>query len=81
MTLTALIVGRGIASGIESACKILMPLLIVLIIVLAVYSIGHGDLHSAVQFLFRIDPTSVGPKVALEAFGLSFFLSVWVSPS
>jgi neurotransmitter:Na+ symporter, NSS family len=73
MTITALIVGRGIANGIESACKILMPLLIVLIIVLAVYSVSHGDLHSTVHFLFGIDPTSVGPKVALEALGLSFF--------
>ncbi len=73
MTFTALIVGRGSASGIESACKILMPLLIVLIIVLAVYSISHGDLDSTVHFLFGIDPTSVGPKVALEALGLSFF--------
>ncbi len=73
MAVTALIVGRGIANGIESACKILMPLLIGLIIVLAAYSISHGELHSTVHFLFGIDPTSVGPKVALEALGLSFF--------
>ncbi len=73
MTLTALIVGRGIANGIESACKILMPLLIVLIIVVAVYAISHGDLDSTVHFLFGIDPGSVRPKVALEALGLSFF--------
>ncbi len=73
MTVTAFIVGRGIANGIEAACKILMPLLTVLIVVLALYSMSQGDTYSALKFLFGIDPASISPKVALEAFGLGFF--------
>ncbi len=73
MSVTAFIVSRGIAHGIESACKILMPILILLIIVLAAYSMIQGDTYSALKFLFAIDPALVTPKVALEAFGLGFF--------
>lgn len=73
MAVTGFIVGRGIAKGIESACRILMPMLMVLIVVLAVYSMSQGDGYSALKFLFGLDPASLSPKVALEAFGLGFF--------
>ena len=73
MSLTALVVARGIANGIESACKILMPILIVLIIALALYSMSEGDIKSALRFLFVFDPAFISPKVALEALGLGFF--------
>ena len=73
MGVTALIVARGIAKGIESACKVLMPILIILIVVLAFYSMSQGDIYSALRFLFGIDRMSVSAKVALEALGLGFF--------
>jgi len=73
MTVTALIVARGIADGIERACKILMPALLILVVVLALYSMSEGDVGSALKFLFRIDPRSISATVALEALGLGFF--------
>ena len=55
MAITALIVARGIAHGIETACTIFMPALIVLIIVLAFYAMSQGDTYAALRFpiLFR----------------------------
>ena len=73
MAITGLIVARGIAGGIEAACMILMPVMIVLIAVLAAYSIAEGDVAATVRFLFAIDPARASPKVALEAVGLGFF--------
>jgi neurotransmitter:Na+ symporter, NSS family len=73
MAVTALIVARGITNGIETACKILMPILVVLILVLAVYAMSQGDAAAALRFLFGFDRMSITPKVALEALGLGFF--------
>ena len=73
MTATALIVARGIADGIERACKILMPVLMILVVVLALYSMSEGDVGAALNFLLRLDPKSISATVALEALGLGFF--------
>lgn len=73
MVITALIVARGIAHGIEAANKILMPVLIVLIVALAIYSIATGDVASTVRFLFFVDPAQLSARAALEALGLGFF--------
>jgi len=73
MAVTALIVARGIAGGIETACKILMPALIALIVLLTTYSLIEGDVGATVRFLFAIDPTRLTARAALEALGLGFF--------
>lgn len=73
MGLTAVVVARGIANGIERASLYLMPILTVLVILLAAYSIAHGDLGAAVRFLFRLDLDRLSARVALEAIGLGFF--------
>jgi NSS family neurotransmitter:Na+ symporter len=73
MGLVAFIVTRGIAGGIEQACKVLMPILLVLIAALAVYSASEGDLAAALRFLFAFNLHAVTPRVALEALGLGFF--------
>jgi NSS family neurotransmitter:Na+ symporter len=69
MGTTALIVERGIAGGIEAACKVLMPTLMVLVVIPALYSVSEGDLGAALRFLFRIDLSSFSASVALEALG------------
>jgi SNF family Na+-dependent transporter len=51
MALTALIVGRGIADGIEAACKILMPILMALLALLSIYATAPGDVAAALRFL------------------------------
>lgn len=73
MAITALIVVRGIAHGIEAANKVLMPVLLAIIVLLAIYSIAIGDLAATVRFLFQVDPAKVTARAALEALGLGFF--------
>ena len=73
MAAVAVIVARGIASGIEYACKILMPILIVLIIGLSVFSLMLGDVRATLRFLFQLDPRHLTVAAALDALGLGFF--------
>jgi neurotransmitter:Na+ symporter, NSS family len=73
MAMTALIVARGIAGGIERACKVLMPILIVLVVLLALYSMTEGDVPATLRFLFGVDRELISARIALEALGLGFF--------
>jgi NSS family neurotransmitter:Na+ symporter len=70
---TAAIVARGIAGGIETACKVLMPILAALMLVLAGYSAVEGDLAAALRFLLKLDPQYLTARTALAALGLGFF--------
>lgn len=70
---TAFIVARGIGSGVETACKILMPLLAVLMLLLVAYAAIEGDWQRSVDFLFEMHPDDMSPRIALEALGLGFF--------
>ena len=73
MAATAAIVARGIAGGIESAAKVLMPLLVVLMIGLSAYSMIAGDVGAALQLLFKLDAQAFTARAALDALGLGFF--------
>ena len=73
MAITAVIVARGIADGIERASRYLMPSLIALVVVLAIYSMSQGDARAALRFLFEVDLARLSPRTALEALGLGFF--------
>ena len=73
MAVTALVVGRGIVHGIETASKVLMPVLIILLVLLSLYSMLAGDVAATFRFLFALDLEHVTPRVALEALGLGFF--------
>lgn len=71
--ISAFIVARGVARGIEFAAKVLMPVLAALIVVLAIYSIAEGDAVRTFYFMFAFDVGKLTPRVALEALGLGFF--------
>jgi NSS family neurotransmitter:Na+ symporter len=73
MAAAAFIVARGISRGIEEACKVLMPILIVLIIGLGLFSMTRGDLAATMRFLFRVDTAHLSLQAALDALGLGFF--------
>jgi len=73
IAITVAIVARGVAGGIESASKVLMPILTALMLVLAAYSAVEGDLAAALRFLPKIDPPSLTMRTALAALGLGFF--------
>ncbi len=73
MALTAAIVGRGVAAGIESAAKFLMPLLVCLMLAVAAYALAVGDVSRTLTYLFAFDPARLTARMALEAIGLGFF--------
>jgi NSS family neurotransmitter:Na+ symporter len=73
MAVTAVIVARGVAGGIEAACKVLMPALVVLLAGLALYAAASGGLPATLRFMFRIEPQALTARAALEALGLGFF--------
>ncbi|MEX1107733.1 MAG: sodium-dependent transporter, partial [Dongiaceae bacterium] len=67
------IVSHGIGGGIETACKILMPVLIALMLSLSIYAAIEGDVPRTIAFLFQWNADELTPRVALEALGLGFF--------
>jgi NSS family neurotransmitter:Na+ symporter len=73
MGVTAAIVARGVGGGIEAACKVLMPALVLLLAGLAVYAGAAGGLTATLEFLFRLDLERMTARAALEALGLGFF--------
>lgn len=73
MGISAIIVARGVHRGIETAAKLLMPVLAILLVGLAAYSILEGDFAATARFLFKLDPAHLTAKAALEALGLGFF--------
>jgi NSS family neurotransmitter:Na+ symporter len=73
MAATAVIVARGVASGIETAGKLLMPLLAALMLALAGYAIANGDVPATLRFLLHLDPATLTARAALDALGLGFF--------
>ena len=73
MAATAVIVARGVAGGIETAGKFLMPLLAALMLLLAGYAIAAGDVSATLRFLLHLDPATLTARAALDALGLGFF--------
>lgn len=67
------IVARGIAQGIEKACMILMPILVLLITALGVFSMTFGDNSATLTFLFYPNTQHLTFNSALNALGLGFF--------
>lgn len=67
------VVSRGIGGGIEAACRVLMPMLLVLMVALVAYAVVEGDVGRAARFLFEPRFEGFGARQALEALGLGFF--------
>ncbi len=73
MAASAGVVVRGVEKGIETAAKVLMPLLVALMLLLAVWSVVEGDLAATLRFLLEPDLRHLNARTALEALGLGFF--------
>lgn len=73
MVMTAMVVARGVRSGLERAVTILMPALVVLLVILVGYSMAHGDFLGAVEFLLRPDFSALTANAVLLAMGQAFF--------
>ncbi len=73
MFLTILVVASGVGAGIERACRVLMPLLLLFILFLVVYGFFQPGFGRAVTFVFNPDPNELEPRGVLEALGHAFF--------
>ena len=69
-----IIMALGVARGIETANKIMMPVLFGLFVILAVYVAFQPGAAQGYKFLFTLDPRGlVDPQVWIYAFGQAFF--------
>ena len=73
MAITLFIVIRGVAKGIEKACKILMPVLFVFLIIVAVRSCTLDGAAEGLRFYLMPDFSKITPDAWLKALGQVFF--------
>ena len=73
MFITVTIVAAGVGRGIEAACRILMPLLIVMIIGMVLFAATMPGFSEGIAFVFKPDATTLKPSGVLEALGHAFF--------
>lgn len=73
LTMTMVVVARGVRSGLEQAVRYLMPLLLVLLLVLVGYAMNSGAFQQGLGFLFNPDFSKLSPNSVLIAMGHAFF--------
>lgn len=71
--MTAVVVAKGVRSGLERAVRILMPTLFVLLVLLLGYAINTGYFTDGLNFLFRPDFSKLSAEGVLAALGHAFF--------
>ena len=73
MVMTAIIVSRGVAGGLEKAIRYLMPGLFVLLLIMVGYAMSTGHFGEGLDFLFAVDFSSLDQDSVLVAMGHAFF--------
>lgn len=73
MAVTVFIVARGVARGLETAVRWLMPILLALLLVLVGYGATVGDFARGAGFLFSFDVSKLSVGGLLTAMGHAFF--------
>ena len=73
MLLILVVVARGIHRGLESAIRLLMPLLFLVLLALVVYSTTRDTFSDALTFLFKPDFSKINEESVISALGHSFF--------
>jgi len=73
MTMTVIVVARGVKGGLEKAVKFLMPALLILMLILVGYAINTDSFGTAVSFLFNLNFSEMGWGSVLTAIGHAFF--------
>lgn len=71
--LTAFVVFKGVADGIEKYSKVLMPMLLLILIVLAIRSLTLPGAAAGLKFLFHPDFSKITGEVLISALGQVFF--------
>ena len=73
ITMTMVVVARGVRGGIEKAVEFLMPALFVLLLVLVGYAWNSGSFQQGLDFLFTPDFSKLTANGILIAMGHAFF--------
>ena len=71
--ITAIVVSKGVKSGLESAVIRLMPALLVLLLALVIFSAFEGDFLNGLKFMLYPDFSKVTWEMVLIAMGQAFF--------
>jgi len=71
--ITAIVVSKGVKSGLESAVVRLMPALLVLLLALVFFSAIEGDFSNGIKFMLYPDFSQVTWETVLIAMGQAFF--------
>jgi|TARA_B110000238_G_scaffold19942_1_gene19559 NSS family neurotransmitter:Na+ symporter len=71
--ITAVVVSKGVKSGLEGAVVRLMPALLVLLLALVIFSAIEGDFTSGIKFMLYPDFSQVTWETVLIAMGQAFF--------
>ncbi len=73
MIMTAVVVARGVRSGLESAVRVLMPALFVLLLTLVGYAMNTDSFMDGARFMFQPDFSKLSGEAVLVAMGHAFF--------
>ncbi len=73
MALTISVVARGVGSGIERACRVLMPVLFVLLVVLCIRSVTLPGAGAGIAFFLEPDFSKISWGMVTAATGQAFF--------
>jgi NSS family neurotransmitter:Na+ symporter len=73
MTITMLIVSRGVSQGLEKSSRALMPGLLIMLLVLVFYGMSTDSFGAAFSFMFKPDFSKLGSESLLIAMGQAFF--------
>ena len=73
LVMNIFIVSRGVAKGIETAGKILMPMLFIILLLIAARGLTLEGASKGVEFLFKPDFSVVTGETFLAALGQAFF--------
>jgi NSS family neurotransmitter:Na+ symporter len=73
MLMTALVIARGVQSGLEQAVRFMMPTLFLLLLVLLGYALSSDGVAQALDFLFSPDFSKLSTGGVLTAMGHAFF--------
>ena len=73
LSITGIVVIKGVQSGIEKFSKVVMPILFVLIILLIIRSVTLDGAWVGLEFLFKPDFSKLSISGVLEALGHSFY--------
>lgn len=71
--MTAVVVAKGVRSGLERAVRILMPALFILLVLLLGYAMSTGYFTDGLNFLFKPDFGKLSAEGILVALGHAFF--------